>query len=90
MEQERAIVQFRMIRKDGTSEERDLDIPLSITAAELVIALNHAYQLGINTDDLKNCYLSAEYPTALLRGNKCLSEYNLMNGTIITYSERIG
>lgn len=88
MEHERAIIQFCMIRKDGTRQEVDLDIPLSITANELVVALNQAYRLGIDTENIKNCYLSSEYPTALLRGNKLLSEYNLMNGTKITCSER--
>lgn len=88
MEQNRVLVMLRIIRKDGKVEVKDIDIPLDITANELVIALNKAYSLGINTDDIKDCYLSAEYPTILLRGGKTLLDYGVMNGTVITYSER--
>lgn len=88
MEKDRAIVLFCITRKDGKKEEKDLDIPLSITGNELIVALNETYQLGIDTEDVKNCYLSSEYPTTLIRGNKLLREYNLMNGTKISYSER--
>lgn len=89
MNRDRAVVLFRIYRKNGTKEEIDLDIPLTITVNELVVALNCAYHLGIDTENVTSCYLSSEYPTALLRGNKLLSEYGLMNGTKIIYSERI-
>lgn len=65
----------------------DLEIPLDITTRELVIALNQAYDLGIDTSDVKQCYLKAENPIALLRGNKMLREYGLRNGSIINYTE---
>ena len=61
----------------------DLDIPLDITANELVISLNAAYGLGINTDDIKDCYLKTEDPIALLRGNKLLEDYGIRNGSTI-------
>ena len=75
MEKERAIINFIICRKDGKMEEVDLEIPLFITANELVVALNSAYHLGIDVNDIKNCYLKAENPIALLRGNKLLSDY---------------
>lgn len=65
----------------------DLEIPLDITTRDLVIGLNQAYDLGIDTSDIKQCYLKAENPIALLRGNKLLSEYGLRNGSIINYTE---
>lgn len=65
----------------------DLEIPLTITANDLVIGLNAAYGLGIDTSDIKNCYLKAENPIALLRGNKTLAEFGLRNGSIINYTE---
>jgi len=65
----------------------DLEIPLYITANDLVIALNTAYDLGIDISDIKNCYLKAENPIALLRGNKKLSEYELHDGSIINFTE---
>lgn len=65
----------------------DLEIPLDISANELVIALNMAYDLGIDTSNIKDCYLKAENPIALLKGNKTLSEFGLRNGSVINYTE---
>lgn len=65
----------------------DLEVPLNISANELVIALNTAYELGIDTTDIKNCYLKAENPIALLKGNKTLEEYGIRNGSVINYTE---
>ena len=64
-----------------------MEVPLSISANELVTALNTAYELGIDTSDIKNCYLKAENPIALLKGNKTLEEFGLRNGSIINYTE---
>ena len=79
-----AIVIFNIVKRQFTI---DLEIPLNITANELVIALNMAYDLRIDTANIKNCYLKAENPMALLRGNKTLSEYGIRNGSIINYTE---
>lgn len=65
----------------------DLEIPLDISANELVLALNMAYGLGIDTSSIKDCYLKAENPIALLKGNKTLSEFGLRNGSVINYTE---
>ena len=64
----------------------DVDIPLNITANELIIGLNDGLKLGIDTRDLSKCHLKTENPIAFLRGNKTLSEYGLRNGTIINYT----
>lgn len=66
---------------------KDLDIPLDISANELIVALNEAFSLGMNTGDLSGCCLKTENPIALLRGNKLLSDYCLRNGTIINYTD---
>ncbi len=84
MNRETARVQF-FIRKRGFSA--DLEIPLYISANDLVIALNAAYSLGIDVSDMKNCYLQAENPIALLKGNKSLSAYGLHNGSEINFTE---
>lgn len=63
--------------------EVDLEIPLDISANELVIALNTAFALGIDTTDVKNCYLKSENPIALLKGNKLLADFGIHNGTMI-------
>ncbi|MCI3924743.1 EsaB/YukD family protein [Paenibacillus sp. TRM 82003] len=65
----------------------DVEIPLHISANELVIALNAAYELNIDVSDVKNCYLKAENPIALLKGNKLLSDYGVRNGTVINFTQ---
>ena len=80
----KATVVFRVYRR---ALEVDLEIPLNITANDLVIALNQAYDLGIETSDVKNCYLKTENPIALLRGNKLLKDYGIHNGTVVQYTE---
>ena len=47
---ERATVIFKILR---SQKNVDLDIPLDITANDLVLALNSAYGLGIQTKCIK-------------------------------------
>lgn len=84
MNNDTAIVIFNIRKRNITV---DIEIPLSITANDLVLALNTAYELEIDTSDIKNCYLQAENPIALLRGNKTLEEYGLRNGSVIYYTK---
>lgn len=79
----KAMVIFRILKR---KQEHDLEIPLDISANELFVALNTAYELGIDTGDIKNCYLQAERPIALLKGNKSLAEFGVRNGTIIYFT----
>lgn len=84
MNRDVAIIVFNIVKRKFTV---DLEIPLNITANELVIALNMAYELGIDVTNIKNCFLKAENPIALLRGNKTLSDYGIRNGSIINFTE---
>lgn len=84
MDKETAIVILNIIKRNFTV---DLEVPLDISANDLVIALNTAYELGIDTSDIKNCYLKAENPIALLKGNKTLAEFGLRNGSVINFTE---
>ncbi len=84
MNNDKAIVIFNNA-KNNTSV--DIEVPLDITATELVIGLNTAYRLNIDTTDIKKCYLKSENPIALLRGNKTLKEYGIRNGSVIYYTE---
>ena len=84
MNKETAIVIFNITKRNFTV---DLEIPLNITANELVTALDTAYELGIDTTDIKNCYLKAERPIVLLKGNKTLAEFGIRNGSVIYYTE---
>ncbi len=65
----------------------DLEIPLGITVNELVIALNSAYNLGIDVSDTKNCFLKSENPIAFLKGNRLISDFGVRNGTALYYTE---
>ena len=80
----KAILILKIEKRDFTT---DLEIPLDISANELVIALNAAYELGINTADVKDCYLKAENPIVLLKGNRSLYDYGVHNGTVINITE---
>ena len=84
MEKETAVIIFNIIQREFSA---DLEVPLEITANELVLALNTAYDLGIDTTDIKNCYLKSESPIALLRGNKTLKEFGIRNGSIVNFTE---
>lgn len=84
MSKDKAIIVFNNGKWNTTV---DIEVPLDITATELVIGLNIAYDLGIDTSNIKNCYLKAENPIALLRGNKTLSQYGIRNGSVIFYTE---
>ena len=84
MNKETAIVIFHIAKRNFSV---DLEIPLHITANELVLALNAAYELSIDTSDIKNCYLKAERPIVLLRGNKTLAEFGVRDGTVIYFTE---
>lgn len=80
----KAIIIFNITKRNFSV---DLEIPLDVSANDLVIALNSAYDLGIDTSDVKNCYLKAENPIALLKGNKLLSDYGIRNATVINFTE---
>ncbi len=84
MNRDVAIIIFNIVKRKYTV---DLEIPLDITANELVIALNSAYELGIATTNIKECFLKAENPIALLKGNKTLHDYGIRNGSIINFTE---
>lgn len=81
--EETVVVIFKLGKNEGNV---DLEIPLNITARELVIGLNEAYDLKIDVNDIKKCYLKVENPIMLLRGNMLLKDAGIRNGSIISYS----
>lgn len=66
-------------------KKTEIEVPLHITANDLVLALNEAFGLGMKTEDIFSCYLIAENPIAFLRGNKTLEEFGIRNGSLIIY-----
>lgn len=59
----------------------DLEIPLNISANDLILAFSGLYGFPVNPDNIFSYYLKADNPKALLRGEKMLSEYGLRTGT---------
>lgn len=84
MDNDRVVVILNITKRNFSA---DIEVPLNITANELVIGLNSAYDLGIDVTNVKDCYLKAENPIALLKGNRLLSEFGVRNGTIINITE---
>jgi uncharacterized ubiquitin-like protein YukD len=69
------------------NQQLEIEIPLDISANELIIGLNEGLSLGLDTSDLSLCHLKCENPVAFLAGNRLLSDYGLHNGTIINIQE---
>lgn len=84
MSREKAIVVFKYL-KDNEIKEVDIEVPLFITGIEFINALNIAYELGINTQNIKNYHFSSKNPIALIRGNRTLAEFGVRNGSVIQY-----
>ena len=77
---EKAIITVRLLNK---KEIYDIEVPLDISGNDLVIALNQAFKLGIEVNNVLDCYLNMESPIALIRGNKLLRDYGMRNGSMI-------
>lgn len=72
-----------LLNNSKKNEKIDIEVPLEITANEFILAINTAYDLGINTDNMMELFFKCENPIALIKGNKTLEEYGLREGTII-------
>lgn len=66
-------------------KQYDLEVPLNITANELLYGLNNGLRLGIDLNNVSECYLCAREPIVLLRGNDTLEELGVRDGTIIDF-----
>ena len=84
MNKEVVNIVFYMTKRKITKE---IEVPLFITASDLVVALNEAYELKIDVSDIKKCYLKSENPIAFLKGNKTLAEFGIRNGSVIYFTE---
>ena len=65
--------------------EIDVEVPLDVPANDIIVGLNQAFQLGIDTDNVRYCYLKCESPTALLRGDHTLRDFGVHTGSRIMY-----
>lgn len=83
MNQENHVVVEFHHRRGVMEEVCDLEIPLSISAEDLLNALNEAFDLGISSTDYAERYLRCEKPIALLKGSRSLETFGLRNGSIL-------
>lgn len=63
----KVIIQFI---NEGAKQNVELEIPINITANDLIIALNEAFNLEMDVDNIFNCYLIAENPIAFCMETK--------------------
>lgn len=68
-------------------DEVDLEIPLYITADELIKALNYSMQLNIDMENIEKCFLRTENPIGILRGDRLLADFHIHTGTKICYEK---
>lgn len=80
---EKVILLFEWER---TGQIIDIEVPLGITANELIYSLNQGMMLGINMEDISQCYLTTENPVALLKGDITLEEFGIHEGTKIIFN----
>ena len=72
-------------KKNNTSF--DIEVPLSITANELIYGLNNGLNLGLDLNNVAECYLCTEEPRTLLRGDVTLEEFGLRDGCKICFQK---
>ena len=64
----------------------DIEVPLDITANELIYGLNKGLGLGIDVSNMEECFLCTEEPRILLRWDVLLEDSGVRNGTIINFN----
>lgn len=79
---ETAVVEF--INAENMSC-KELEIPLDISADEMLEAVIQAFHLQAEPIEKSNGCLIAENPIAFLHGRKTLREYGIRNGSFIIY-----
>ena len=80
MDNDRIVVVLNIPR---INKSFDIDIPIDITINELIIGLNEALYMGMNSEQIAQSYIKCENPIALLKGNKTIEECGLWNGSVI-------
>lgn len=70
------------------NEKYDIEVPLDISTRELVIGLNTAYDLKIDTNDIKNCYLKMDNPIMHFTWQYDIAaDTGIRNGSSIIFTE---
>jgi uncharacterized ubiquitin-like protein YukD len=77
---DRAVITVRRKNMD-----MDMDIPLDVTVIEFIESLNHIFSLGLENESTSKWFVKSENPTALLKGERTLREFNVRNGSVIRF-----
>jgi len=80
----RAVVMLNLIARNEVFE---IDVPLDLSASELMGGLNKAYKLNMTADEVADCYVKAENPVVLMHGKKTLEEYGIVTGSVLNITE---
>lgn len=72
-----------IVHVDGRQIAEELEIPVDISANELIVALSQMYGLDVDKNKLFRYYLKADEPKVLIRGEKKLKDYGIRTGTQI-------
>lgn len=83
MNKENVVIIFRARKKKIVTE---LEIPIGISATELVMGLNEAYDLGIDISNIRECYLISYNPIALIKGDKTIKEFGIRDGSTVLFN----
>lgn len=78
------IIRFKNVKEN---QEFDIEVPLDITANELIYGLKKGFKLPIDMDDPTQCYMRAENPIALIRGEASLESLGLRNGSVVYFEK---
>lgn len=81
---DKAVVIFRR-KMEEKIVDVDIEVPLDITVNEFITALNQAYELKIDMEDMSQCYLRCERPMVLLRGDRTLREFGVRDAMLIHF-----
>ena len=81
-----AIIDFINQKENQTMQ---IEVPLDITANELIFAMNQIFSLGFDMENIYDCYLTAENHIAFLKGTKTLGEFGIHDGSYVIFRERI-
>lgn len=78
---EKAIV---TVTVDGTSIEKELEIPIDISVKEICAVLSKTLALDEKKVSITGYYIKTENPICFLKGNDILKKFNVANGTKIS------
>ena len=76
------IIRFKNVKQ---RQEFDIEVPNDITANELIYGLKKSFKLNIDMDDQAKCYMRAENPIALIKGEVVLSDLGLRDGSVVIF-----